>query len=157
MRGFLRDESGEPRNTLNTRKASRDKVGFPRIPCIPRLIPAVADNGRVVPPLLLWRRGQGRGGPRLLTCLAPLNLVRTRSTASLTSPGMNGMQSNASLPTPKIFQQVTVPIYLGCWRRTTTSSPWPSPPKEERETVLRPVETEIPASTGLPLPSPCAF
>jgi hypothetical protein len=40
----------------------------------------------------------GREPPDILTHPAPLNLVRTRSTASLTSPGMNGTRWNASLP-----------------------------------------------------------
>ena len=39
-----------------------------------------------------------RESPDLLSPLAPLNLVRTRSTASLTSPRMNGTRWNASLP-----------------------------------------------------------
>ena len=42
-----------------------------------------------------------REPPDLLTRLAPLHLVRTRSTASLTLPGTNGTRWNASLPTPE--------------------------------------------------------
>jgi hypothetical protein len=74
-----------------------------------------ASNGRVVLPLLLWRRGPGRGGP------SPFSRLRFVAT----------------------FQRVAAPIYLACWLRTTTSSPCPSPPKEERETALRPVSTEM--------------
>src|ERR1035437_1068059 len=33
--------------------------------------------------------------------------------------------------------------YVACWLRTTTSSPCPSPPKEERETVPRPASIEM--------------
>jgi tetratricopeptide (TPR) repeat protein len=42
----------------------------------------------------------GKAPPAPSTRPAP-NLVRTRSTASLTSPGMNGTRWNASLPSPK--------------------------------------------------------
>src|ERR1019366_10812017 len=46
--------------------------------------------------------GLGREPPGIILArLAPLNLVRTRSTASLTSPGMNGRRWNASLPSLK--------------------------------------------------------
>src|ERR1039458_1619339 len=42
------------------------------------------------------------------------------------------------------FQRVAPPIYLAsCWQRTKASSPWPSPPEEERETAPRPVHTAI--------------
>jgi hypothetical protein len=46
----------------------------------------------------------GRESPDLLACFAPLNMVRTRSTASLTSAGMNGTRWNASLPVPEGVQ-----------------------------------------------------
>src|ERR1035437_328369 len=76
---------------------------------------ADVSNGRVVLPLLLWRRGLGRGGP------SPFSMLRFVAT----------------------FQPVTAPIYLAWWLRTTTSSPCPSPPKEERETAPRPMGTEM--------------
>src|ERR1035437_9971157 len=76
---------------------------------------AEASNGRVVLPLLLWRRGSGRGGP------SPFSLLRFVGT----------------------LQRGAAPIYLAWWLRPTTSSPWPSPPKEERETAPRPVSTEM--------------
>jgi hypothetical protein len=41
------------------------------------------------------------------------------------------------------FQRLAAQTGLGCRRRTMTSSPWPSPPKEERETAPRPVSTEV--------------
>ena len=74
--------------------------------------PMKASCGRVVLPLLLWRRGLGRGGPLLFS------------------------------PFVAAFQRVAAPMYLAGGLRTTTSSPWPSPPKEERELAPRPVRTE---------------
>jgi hypothetical protein len=55
------------------------------------------------------------------------------------------------------FQRVAVPIPLVSWLRTTTSSPCPSPPKEERETAQPPEEIEVHARNVLPLPSSCAY
>ena len=67
-------------------------------------------TGRLVPPLLLGRRGSGRGGG-----LSRFSILRFGAT----------------------LQRVAAPIYLACGTRPTTSSPWPSPPKEERETAWR--------------------
>src|ERR1035437_344714 len=50
---------------------------------------------------LVSKQEPGRERPDILTQLAPKNVVRTRSTASPTSPGMNGMRWNASLPSLK--------------------------------------------------------
>ena len=75
---------------------------------------AESSNGLVVLlPLLLWRRGLGRGGP-----LSKLPIVAT-------------------------CQRAAAAMDLDRWWRTTTSSPCPSPPKEERETAPRPVSTEM--------------
>src|ERR1035437_2543567 len=66
---------------------------------------ADSNDARKALPLLLWRRGSGRGGPSLF-----------------------------SMPRFAVaFRRVTASTYLACWRGTTTSSPWPSPPEEERE------------------------
>jgi hypothetical protein len=48
------------------------------------------------------------------------------------------------------FQRFAAPIYLACGLRTTTSSPCPSPPKEERETATRPVSTEMSIRSSVP-------
>ena len=74
---------------------------------------ANANNWRKALPLHLWRRGMGRGGP-------PLSRRRFVAT----------------------FQRLVARIGLGCRRRTTTSSPCPSPPKVERATGL-PCRMEI--------------
>jgi hypothetical protein len=47
------------------------------------------------------------------------------------------------------LQRVAAPISLACRLKTTTSSPCPSPPKEERETALRPVSTEMRVTSRL--------
>ena len=85
------------------------------VPAAPYMHLADASNGRVVLPLLLWRRGSGRGGP------SPFSMLRFVATC----------------------QRVAPPIYLACWLRTTTSSPCPSPPKEERETAPRSVSPDM--------------
>jgi hypothetical protein len=73
------------------------------------LPPRRATGARAVPPLLLWRRGLGRGG-----------------------------QSQFSEPCfAATSQPVAAPMGLACGLRTTASSPCPSPPKEEREIALR--------------------
>src|ERR1035441_661823 len=70
------------------------------------------SSRRMALPLLLWRRGLGRGGSPTF----PVLWVGT------------------------IFRRVAAPIEPAGWLRTTASSPCPSPPKEERETAARPVE-----------------
>jgi hypothetical protein len=65
-------------------------------------------------PLLLWRRGLGRGGT--LSC----SMLRSRAA----------------------FQCDAAPVYLECRLETTASSLCPSPPEEEREATLRPVSSE---------------
>src|ERR1035437_347420 len=55
------------------------------------------------------------------------------------------------------FRRAEPSIYLACWLRTTASSPWPSPPEEERETVARllSAETRVRSSAdGAPAAGP---
>jgi len=49
------------------------------------------------------------------------------------------------------FQRAAARIDVACWRRTTASSPRPSPPKEERETARRPVSREARVRSTVPL------
>ena len=47
-------------------------------------------------------------------------------------------------------QRIAAPICLAQRPITTASSPWPSPPKEERETTLRPASIEMRVMNGVP-------
>jgi Flp pilus assembly protein TadD len=76
----------------------------------------------VAPPLLLWRRGLGRGGPFI-------DLLRRIARA---------LGQGSSFLSGRLL-----PL------RTTASSPCPSPPKEERETALPPLAV-APASCAHP-------
>jgi hypothetical protein len=81
-------------------------------------------RGRELLPLLLWRRGLGRGGP----------------------PSCSVLQCRAA------FQCDAAPVYLACRLETMASSPYPSPAKEEREATLRPASSEdgpIPAKLSV--------
>ena len=77
-------------------------------------------NGWLALPLLLWRRGLGRGGRSIFSML--------RFVAKC--------------------QRVAAQTFLAGWLRMTTSSPWPSPPKEERETTPRSVSTKMRVSSN---------
>ena len=52
-------------------------------------------------------------------------------------------------PLDATFQRAATPIGWARWRRMTTSSPCPSPPKVERETALRPASTEMRGKSNL--------
>ena len=52
------------------------------------------------------------------------------------------------LPLVAAYRRGAAPIDLVCWRRTTTSSPCPSPPKEERETAPQPMSTAVHPGMG---------
>jgi hypothetical protein len=47
------------------------------------------------------------------------------------------------LPLVVTCQRAAVPIGLASWRKMATSSPYPSPQEEERETAPRPVSTQM--------------
>src|ERR1039458_8085986 len=107
---------------------------------------ADASRRHVVPSLLLWRRGWGRGGHDYLTRSVPLNLQADPSPRpSPLRKGRGGIVGRflairasfergpilfSKLRYVAAFQQVALPMYLGCGLRTTASFPWPSPPKE---------------------------
>jgi hypothetical protein len=98
-------------------------------------------------PFLLGRRGPGREFPDLLSRLAPLNLVGTRSTASHSFRAKSGTRWNASLPGSGAGGRWSqppgwVPQMSHSWESHSgpslryeqwASSPQPSPPEEERE------------------------
>jgi hypothetical protein len=87
-----------------------------RNPCCDESGPRSLASARAsVPPLLLWRRGLGRGGP------ASFAIGRYVAT----------------------FQQVDAPLFMVCWLRRMASSPCPSPPKEERETPAAACEYRV--------------
>ena len=76
---------------------------------------AARHGARALPPLVLWRRGLGRGGPGCFSQLPPRDL----------------------------FQRGPPPAHLAGILSATASSPWPFSSKEERETALRPANSEI--------------
>ena len=73
-----------------------------------------ASTGRAVLPLLLGRRGLGRGGS------SPMSVLRFVG----------------------VCRQVAARDDVAGWVRKTASSPWPSPPEEERETAPRSASTD---------------
>ena len=86
------------------------------------LPPRRSIGARAVPPLLLWRRGLGRGGQLLCS----------------------------SQPFAATAQPVAAPVDPTCGLNTTASSPYPSPPEEERETAPQPVSTDMRALVAAP-------
>jgi len=84
----------------------------------------LANDRQMVPPLLLWRRGLGSGGP----------------------PWFSILRFGAA------FHWVATRVDLAGGLRAAASSPWPSPPKEERETAWRPSSIEMRARCRSLLP-----
>ena len=99
--------------------------------------------------------GDSGFGLRVSAFFRPSDLTRVvapeRGAAASPSPpqegrglGRGGPSCFLRLLSRDHFHRRPPPAHLAGILRATVSSPWPSPPKEERETALRPANSELP-------------